>query len=131
MADLLIPATIRSWLFFLLVFVLLGYPVTFSIVFGAIGGLAGGLATAWWQVKGGAPVPADEESTTQSWRRLHQIKEITSRWDLPLIGPSNAQKRYLERTQRTRSTKIPSGRVNHRISRRTNSRISRSSRSSR
>lgn len=129
MADLLIPATIKTWLFFLLVFVLLGYPVTFSIVFGAIGGFAGGLATAWWQIKGGAPMPpANQESTTESWRRLHQIKEIASRWDLPLVGPSNAQKRYLERTQRKRSTKIPSGRVNHRISRRTNSRVSRSSR---
>lgn len=106
----------------------MGYPVTFSIVFGAIGGLAGGLATAWWQVKGGAPMPVEEESRTESWRRLHQIKEIASRWDLPLVGPSNSQKRYLERTQRTRSTKIPSGRVNNRISRRTNSRISRSTR---
>jgi hypothetical protein len=53
MTDLIVPAALRIWLLFLLVFTLLGYPVVFSILFGALGGFAGGMISAWWSLKGG------------------------------------------------------------------------------
>ena len=42
---------LRLWLFFLLSFYFLGYPVFLSILLGAIGGLAGGYVAGWWKSK--------------------------------------------------------------------------------
>ena len=53
--DLLVPAALRICLLFLLVLVLIGYPVEASILFAAVGGLAGGFVSAWWRSYGGAP----------------------------------------------------------------------------
>ncbi|MEL6248585.1 MAG: hypothetical protein AAFY78_19090 [Cyanobacteria bacterium J06648_16] len=64
MADRVVPAALRAWLIFLLLFTLLGYPVGFSILFGAAGGFAWGTISAWWDIKGGAPLP-DEETQEQ------------------------------------------------------------------
>ncbi|HEY9764362.1 MAG TPA: hypothetical protein V6D07_17680 [Trichocoleus sp.] len=55
MADKIIPAALRIWLAFLLLFLLLGYSIVSSIVFGAIAGFAGGMISAWWNAKGGEP----------------------------------------------------------------------------
>ena len=59
MTDLIVPAALRIWLVFLLIFVLLGYSVTTSILFGVVGGFAGGLVSAWWDALGGEPMPKD------------------------------------------------------------------------
>lgn len=66
MTDLIVPAALRIWLVFLLVFIVLGYSVTASILFGAIGGFAGGLVSAWWNAIGGEPMP--KEQTTSMFR---------------------------------------------------------------
>lgn len=42
---------LRLWLFFLLSFYFLGYPVGLSILLGAAGGLAGGFVAGWWNTK--------------------------------------------------------------------------------
>lgn len=74
MTDLIVPAALRIWLVFLLVFIVLGYSVTVSILFGAIGGFAGGLVSAWWTALGGEPMPKDNQSKSRfrlpklSWR---------------------------------------------------------------
>lgn len=63
MTDLIVPAALRIWLIFLLVFVLLGYPVATSILFGAIGGFSGGLVSAWWNALGGEPMQEDAKNS--------------------------------------------------------------------
>ncbi len=42
-------AGLKFWLIFLVVLVLLRFPLPYAIVFGAVGGLAGGFAVGWWQ----------------------------------------------------------------------------------
>ncbi len=105
MADLIIPATLKIWLFFLLAFVLLGYPIPFSILFGAIGGVAGGLTSAWWQVKGGAP-PTPKNLPPIDKLRRPDPDEVDPRWELPFLKTNKAKKRYIERNQRARDRKI-------------------------
>lgn len=104
MADLIIPAFLLNWLFFLIVFYALGYSPSFSILFGAIGGLSGGLVTAWWQVKGG--VPASPEALRGQRRELREDTddeaEATSRWELPFWQPNRPRDRYLERRRQAR-----------------------------
>ncbi|MEM9979253.1 MAG: hypothetical protein AAF808_16615 [Cyanobacteria bacterium P01_D01_bin.2] len=80
MTDLIVPAALRIWLAFLLLFVLLGYSVAASIIFGAVGGFAGGLVSAWWIVPGGAPAPADEKAA--SFLRLPRWRWRTERRNL-------------------------------------------------
>ncbi len=63
MTDLIVPAALRIWLIFLLVFILLGYSVIVSILFGAVGGFAGGLVAAWWSAPGGEPKPIEGNNT--------------------------------------------------------------------
>ncbi|NJM97876.1 MAG: hypothetical protein HC800_12620 [Phormidesmis sp. RL_2_1] len=104
MADLLIPAILRNWLYFLLAFVLLGYPVTFSIVFGAIGGFSSGIVTAWAQVKGGVPSAPEEEQPVVSKRRF-EVGRGLGGWNLPFLGPSKSKRRYLERTRKARASR--------------------------
>ena len=107
MADLIIPATLRIWLIFLLVFVLLRYPVPFSIVFGGIAGLAGGIATAWWQVKGGAPTdPKDRPPVDQIEPTVVNDREITSRWEIPFLKRNPAKARYVARVRRARNRRL-------------------------
>ncbi len=107
MADLIIPATLRIWLVFLLVFVLLGYQVPFSIVFGGISGLAGGIATAWWQVKGGAPSdPQDRPPVDQVEPTVINDEELTSRWEIPFLRQNNAKARYIARVRRARNRRV-------------------------
>lgn len=48
-------AGLRFWLVFLIVLVLLRFPLPYAIVFGAIAGLAGGFAVGWWQELSMAP----------------------------------------------------------------------------
>jgi hypothetical protein len=43
-------AGIQFWLFFLLSFFVLGYPLLLAIILGAVGGLAGGTIAARWQI---------------------------------------------------------------------------------
>ncbi|MEM6255691.1 MAG: hypothetical protein AAF821_22485 [Cyanobacteria bacterium P01_D01_bin.156] len=86
MTDLIVPSALRIWLVFLLVFILLGYPVTVSILFGAIGGFAGGLVTAWWNALGGEPTPKETQSSSRFFRLP------TLRW--------RTERRHLRRRQR-------------------------------
>ncbi|MGB7248893.1 MAG: hypothetical protein WBC73_08135 [Phormidesmis sp.] len=108
MADLIIPATLRTWLVFLLIFVLLGYPVLFSIVFGAIGGLAGGLTTGWWQIKGGAPSGPKEDALEERELapRRRGPENMASRWELPFLMPSKAKQRYRTRKKRAQEKRM-------------------------
>ncbi|MEY2977002.1 MAG: hypothetical protein ACO31I_00375 [Prochlorotrichaceae cyanobacterium] len=43
-------AGIQFWLFFLLTFFVLGYPLPLAIILGAVGGIAGGTIAARWQL---------------------------------------------------------------------------------
>ena len=70
MADRVVPAALRAWLIFLLLFTLLGYPVGFSILFGAAGGFAWGTVSAWWSVPGGAPLSDETEAEQLGVSRL-------------------------------------------------------------
>lgn len=87
MTDLIVPVAIRSWLIFLLVFKLLGYSTGFSIIFGAVGGFAAGMVSAWWKVKGGVPVPPEEQenaenSTGNRFARVPRLRLRRERRDL-------------------------------------------------
>ncbi|MEL7330531.1 MAG: hypothetical protein AAGJ69_11980 [Cyanobacteria bacterium J06559_1] len=108
MVDLIIPATLRSWLFFLLLFVLLGYPIPFSILFGAIGGVAGGLTSSWLQVE--QKVADDSEESDDSDGDDNQtpgdVLEQAPRWELPFFGNNKAKQRYTERNKRARNRRI-------------------------
>ena len=46
-----VDAGLKYWLFFLLSFLLLGYPPPISILLGGIAGLSGGFIFAWWGSK--------------------------------------------------------------------------------
>ncbi len=111
-ADLIIPATLRTWLVFLLLFILLGYPVPFSILFGISGGVAGGLTTAWWQVKGKGPGEAGKpklpimEANGDDDAGDRTDTDDKPRWELPFLGPSKSKKRYLERNRRAKNRRI-------------------------
>jgi positive regulator of sigma E activity len=52
-----IDAALKYWLFFMLGFVLFGYPAPISIFFGILAGIGGGWIIAWWRSK--------EETRTQ------------------------------------------------------------------
>ncbi|CAN5770173.1 hypothetical protein BH23CYA1_BH23CYA1_09340 [soil metagenome] len=106
-ADLIIPAALRLWLVFLLVFVLLRYPVPFSILFGAIGGFAGGLLSAWSQVKGGAPqTPKGMPPTDKLIRPDPDGSDVNPRWELPFMKTNKAKQRYIERQKRARDRRV-------------------------
>ena len=106
MADLIIPAALRIWLIFLVVFVALQYSVPFSIIFGGIGGVAGGLVTAWWQMKGGSPAGPKGISPTDSLSRPDPDgSDVNPRWELPFLKTNKAQNRYIERQKRARARK--------------------------
>ncbi len=107
MADLIIPAALRLWLVFLLVFVFLKYPVPFSILFGAIAGFAGGLVTAWAQVKGGAPpTPKDRPPTDKLRRPDPGGADVNPRWEVPFMKTNKAKQRYIERQKRARDRRV-------------------------
>ncbi len=83
MTDLIVPAALRIWLVFLLLFALLGYSVTASILFGAMGGFAGGLISAWWDAPGGEPVPkTNDQSGSSSMLQLPKWRWRTERRSL-------------------------------------------------
>lgn|GEM_PF-690012 len=104
MADLIIPATLRIWIIFIFVFILLGYSPPFSIVFAGIGGLAGGIASAWWQVKGGAPSqPQDRPPIDKVHPTVTNDIDMTSRWEIPFLKRNKAKARYIARTRRSRN----------------------------
>lgn len=90
MTDLIVPAALRLWLVFLLVFALLGYSVTASILFGAMGGFAGGLVSAWWHAPGGEPMPSEERRQKSKRPSLLQLPK----WRL------RTERRHLRRRQR-------------------------------
>lgn len=84
MTDLIVPAALRIWLGFLLVFVLLGYSVTVSILFGAVGGFAGGLVSAWWYALGGEPIPKEDTKNSSglqlpNWRWRTERRHLRRR----------------------------------------------------
>ena len=107
MADLIIPAALRIWLIFLLIFIFFRYPVPFSIIFGAIGGIAGGIVTAWWQMPGGAPSDgAKGKPSDKAKRPGPDESDGSSRWELPLLKPNSAQRRYIERKKRARMRRL-------------------------
>ena len=107
MTDLIIPAAIRTWLVFLLVFILLDYSTGVSMLFGAIGGVAGGVITAWWQIKGGAPSGSSDRPPTDKLRRPDPNKEYHgARWHLPFLKSSRANKRYMARRKKARDRRI-------------------------
>jgi len=109
-ADLIIPATLKSWLFFLFLFFLLGYPIPFSILFGAIGGVAGGLTSSWLQVQ--QSIASDSENDDEKGGNGDdnsppgEILQKTSRWEIPFFGTSKAKQRYNARNQRARNRRI-------------------------
>ena len=106
-ADLIIPAVIRTWLVFLVAFFLLGYPVLFSIIFGAIGGLAGGIVTGWWQIQGGAPDGPEELPPTDHLRRPDPDgSDEDPRFSLPFLKTNRANRRYIERSKRARNRRL-------------------------
>ncbi|MEM8614630.1 MAG: hypothetical protein AAGF93_21640 [Cyanobacteria bacterium P01_H01_bin.105] len=86
MTDLIVPAALRIWLVFLLVFALLGYSVPASILFGAIGGFAGGLVSAWWHAPGGEPISNGDNPSSMPLR--------LPKWRL------RGERRHLRRRQR-------------------------------
>lgn len=108
MADLIIPATLKSWLFFLLLFFLLGYPIPFSILFGAIGGVAGGLTSSWLQVQQGIASGPDsnDDGGGNEDDSPGEILKKAPRWELPFLGPNKAKQRYTERNNRARNRRI-------------------------
>ncbi|MEL6939237.1 MAG: hypothetical protein AAFO84_08590 [Cyanobacteria bacterium J06598_1] len=108
MADLLIPAAVRTWLIFLLVFIFLGYDVSFSIFFGAIGGLAGGLISAWWQIKGGAPSAGFNglPPTDKLRRPAPDGSDVNRVLELPFLKTNKAQERYIKRRKKARASRL-------------------------
>ena len=88
MVDKAVPAGLKIWLGFILVFVVLGYPVVPSIVFGLVGAVAGGMISAWWQTLGGIPQPRSPEAeANRSPSRLRmlrrQLRSRASRLRIP------------------------------------------------
>lgn len=61
-----VGAIIKLWGVFLLVFVLLGYPVLLAMVLGGVGGFAAGLMVSYWNRRDQSPpkkvsqAPSDE-----------------------------------------------------------------------
>jgi hypothetical protein len=66
-------AGIQVWLFFLLAFYLLRYPVPLSIMFGAIAGVSAGFIVGWWEWKPGAAV-VEEEVEADSLEEVAQTR---------------------------------------------------------
>ncbi|NEO27268.1 MAG: hypothetical protein F6K03_10310 [Kamptonema sp. SIO4C4] len=60
------------WLFFLLAFVMLGYPILMSIFLGALAGLSGGWIVAWW--KDDTPPPKPSKPKEEAKRRYEKRK---------------------------------------------------------
>lgn len=108
MADLIIPAALRIWLIFLLIFIFLEYPVPFSITFGAIGGIAGGIVSAWWQMKGGSPNPSGgaRPPTDKLKRPDPDGSDVNPRWEVPFLKSNASQRRYIERKKRARQRRL-------------------------
>ena len=108
MADLIIPAALRLWLFFLVIFVVLDYSATFSIVFGASAGLSGGIVSAWWQIIGVSP--SEEPKGLKPVDKLKQPAAEGSarseRFGLPFLKSNKAKRRYMERNKRARERKL-------------------------
>lgn len=108
MLDLIIPATILTWLVFLLVFILLGYTTGVSMLFGAIGGIAGGSVIGWWQIKGGAPSDAPKDRPPiDKLRRPDPNKEyFGAGWHVPFLKSNRAKQRYMTRRKKARDRRI-------------------------
>ncbi|MBE9060922.1 hypothetical protein [cf. Phormidesmis sp. LEGE 11477] len=107
MADLIIPAVIRTWLIFLIIFFLIGYSVPFSILFGAIAGIAGGIATGWWKVEGGTPKGPKGLPPTDKLRRPDADgSDANPYFELPFLKTNRANQRYIERQRRARDRRL-------------------------
>ncbi|MFZ4667440.1 MAG: hypothetical protein ACOYME_13520 [Prochlorotrichaceae cyanobacterium] len=70
-------AGIQFWLFFLLTFFVLGYPLPLAIVLGAVGGIAGGTIAGRWQTQ---PKGNDADHLAQGldvdlYKTVHQRRE--------------------------------------------------------
>ena len=80
MRDHGVATGLKTWLFFLLCFVLLGYPVSVSLCFGAVGGLAGGWIAAWWSAKVPSAPPATESVEQDQESPLRRMRNRWQRW---------------------------------------------------
>ena len=107
MLDLIIPATILTWLVFLLVFILLGYTTSVSMLFGMIGGVAGGVVIGWWKIKGGAPSVSSNRPPIDKLRRPDPNKEhYGAGWHVPFMKSNRAKQRYMTRRKKARDRRI-------------------------
>lgn len=83
-----IEAGLKYWLFFMLAFVLVGYPPNISIFVGGIGGIAGGWMIHWWKSKGETKAkpsspeipPPEEEVTSRGRITQTRIRKTTQRY---------------------------------------------------
>ena len=84
MADLIIPAALRLWLFFLVI------------------------VSAWRQIKGGSP--SEEPKGLKPVDNLKQPAAEGSarseRFGLPFLKSNKAKRRYMERNKRARERKL-------------------------
>ncbi|QQE63602.1 hypothetical protein GFS31_02690 [Leptolyngbya sp. BL0902] len=76
------PPTLKIWLLFLLLFLMLGYGPIPSILFGLVAGLAGGVVATWWVSPGGEPKEVELPTPIRQFSR--QLRETPSR--LPFRG---------------------------------------------
>lgn len=72
-------AGIQVWLFFLLAFYALRYPVPLSIMLGAMAGVAAGFIVGWWDGKP-APVLPEEETEDASLEEVAQTRQRRRRY---------------------------------------------------
>lgn len=75
MSDQGITIGLQLWLFFLISFVLLDYPIPLSLCLGAAAGLAASLIITWWQ----APTsPNQVENVSET--AIGRLRSRFSRW---------------------------------------------------
>ncbi|MEB3289278.1 MAG: hypothetical protein VKI82_05150 [Leptolyngbya sp.] len=74
------PPTLKIWLLFLLLFLVLGYGPIPSILLGLVAGMAGGVVATWWVSPGGEPTPVELPAPIQQFSR--QLRQTPSRLSL-------------------------------------------------
>ncbi len=97
-----IESGLRYWLFFMLAFVVVGYPPNVSIFVGGIGGIAGGWMITWWKSKGETKAepsspeitPTDEELTSRGRVTRPKMRKTTQRYRR---SPGSVKLKFWER----------------------------------
>jgi hypothetical protein len=74
------PSTLKIWLLFLLLFLMLGYGPIPSILFGLVAGVAGGIVATWWVSPGGEPKEVELPAPIRQFSR--QLRKTPSRLSL-------------------------------------------------